>query len=267
MNNICKRGISGTIFVAIIVACCFEKWAFLSLVFFMMQVCIFEFSKAKSSFLFLISTLLYVFFIIDNLPLFSIKKYIFGMIIFSVLLVFIKVLLRKKTNPISFLGHFFLTLLYVCVPFIFIAKMPFINAQKTFQTPLILSIFILIWVGDTFAYLFGKFFGKRKLFKSISPNKTLEGFLAGVFFTIVFGMFIPHFFAILSLGKSFFLSMIICIFAPLGDLIASMFKRQMGSKDFGNILPGHGGFLDRLDSILFAAPLIYVFLNFMTDVS
>ena len=268
MNNIFLRGIFGALFVAVMVICCFDKWAFLSILFLSMQVCVFEFSRAlkfNSKVLYLISGSLYFFYVADDVFTIPIKKYIFAVLIFGITFVFIKILLSKR-NLVVYLGNFFLVLLYTCVPFIFIAKIPFMG-EKIFDTSLILSIFIFIWVGDTFAYLFGKYLGTRKLFERISPHKTAEGFLAGIFFTIFSSVFIAKYCPILSFAEWFFLSFMICILAPLGDLIASKFKRELGCKDFGTILRGHGGFLDRFDSLIFAAPAVYIFLNFIANVS
>ncbi len=126
-------------------------------------------------------------------------------------------------------------------------------------------IFITAWGTDTCAYFAGNFFGKRKLCPEISPKKTVEGAIGGILGTMIiagiFGYFMikEHMTAVILIG--FFGS----IFSMLGDLTASVIKRRVGIKDFGNLIPGHGGILDRFDSILFTAPVIYYFLLFMIN--
>jgi phosphatidate cytidylyltransferase len=123
------------------------------------------------------------------------------------------------------------------------------------------SIFVLIWSNDTFAYLIGRWLGKRKLAPNISPNKTIEGFLGGAGFTILIGLvFIPIFTSELSRPALLGLSIICTVGGTLGDLYESKLKRLVGVKDSGNLIPGHGGALDRLDSFLFIMPVTALFL-------
>lgn len=163
---------------------------------------------------------------------------------------------------------------YVIFPFLLIIRFALRPAQiaeeqiENFYLPqLIIGAFIIIWTNDTFAYIVGKSIGKRKLFERISPKKTIEGFIGGMVFAIV---------AVLILGKYYeFPNMIICIisavilvvFGTLGDLVESKFKRNAGVKDSGNIMPGHGGILDRLDSIIFAIPFLFLYYQIISYVS
>ncbi len=131
-------------------------------------------------------------------------------------------------------------------------------------------IFISAWGCDTFAYFFGRLFGKNKLSPKLSPKKTIEGAVGGVLCATALGFAYSFFFApifnINYCGLNFFCA-IICfvgaIFAQFGDLSASAIKRYGNLKDYGSILPGHGGFLDRFDSVLFTAPLVYMFIYFI----
>lgn len=123
------------------------------------------------------------------------------------------------------------------------------------------SIFVLIWSNDTFAYLVGRWLGKRKLAATISPNKTIEGFLGGALFTIMIGVtIIPLFSSGLSKLALLGISIITVLGGTLGDLYESKLKRIAGVKDSGNLIPGHGGVLDRLDSFLFIMPVAALFL-------
>lgn len=139
---------------------------------------------------------------------------------------------------------------------------------KTFDAPVVLAIFIIVWMSDTLAYCFGMLFGKRKLFERISPKKTWEGFILSLISTILLSSLfakIPYF-----QGEVFHtyldwmgFSLVVIIFGTYGDLVQSMFKRTANIKDCGKILPGHGGVLDRFDSFLFALPAGFIYWLFI----
>ncbi len=146
---------------------------------------------------------------------------------------------------------------YVILPFIIIAQIPF---EADFYNPkIIISIFILIWINDTFAYIIGKSIGKNKLFEAISPKKTIEGFIGGLGFAMLGGLILAQHFIHQPFIIWVIIAVIVSVFGTIGDLIESRFKRIAKVKDSGSIMPGHGGILDRLDSIIFAAPFVYLF--------
>jgi phosphatidate cytidylyltransferase len=122
-------------------------------------------------------------------------------------------------------------------------------------------------MNDTFAYLSGITLGKHKLFESVSPKKTIEGFIGGIVFSIIAGILLAKFYMEEPIIYWIIIALIVGFFGTLGDLIESKFKRVAGVKDSGNIMPGHGGFLDRLDSIIFVAPFIYLFYQILYYVS
>ncbi|HOD09257.1 MAG TPA: phosphatidate cytidylyltransferase, partial [Flavobacterium sp.] len=132
---------------------------------------------------------------------------------------------------------------------------------------IILSIFILIWVNDTFAFLVGKTFGKHKLFEKVSPKKTIEGFIGGFIFSIITGFILAKYLMLQSYFHWVSIAILASVFGTLGDLVESKFKRIANVKDSGNIMPGHGGVLDRLDSIIFVAPIVYLFYQILFYVS
>jgi len=138
---------------------------------------------------------------------------------------------------------------------------------KTYNPIYILGVLILIWVNDSFAYLSGKNFGKHKLYEKISPKKTIEGFVGGFIAAIIAGILIQYFTDTLSTFHWVIIAIITSIFGTIGDLIQSKFKRQAGVKDSGTIMPGHGGVFDRLDSILYASPFVYLYLQIIYYVS
>ncbi|APY09032.1 phosphatidate cytidylyltransferase [Winogradskyella sp. J14-2] len=180
-------------------------------------------------------------------------------------LILIKDLFTTKRIPLFSSKSFIVTTFYLTNGFIFMLLIA--NYKKEFTPLLLLGSFILIWVNDSAAYLVGKNFGKQKLFPSISPKKTVEGFLGGLFFACISSYFIAKYTETLSFTSWLIMGIIVSVFGTLGDLIESKFKRQAGVKDSGVIMPGHGGLLDRLDSIIFASPFIYLFLRILSYVS
>lgn len=121
-----------------------------------------------------------------------------------------------------------------------------------------LSFFILLWSSDTFAYLSGRAFGKHPLFPRVSPKKTWEGSIGGAVLTVGMSLLISLVFHWLLMWPAIIMALVIVIFGTIGDLVESMLKRSLDIKDSGNILPGHGGILDRFDSLLFSAPFVMV---------
>ena len=186
------------------------------------------------------------------------------MLTIFVQLILIKDLFSEKPLPAVFSGRLINTTFYLSSAFVFIILIA--NYRNEFNPELLLGVFILTWVNDSFAYLVGKNFGKQKLFPTISPKKTVEGFLGGLFFSCIGSFFISEYTNILTFNDWLFLAIIVRVFGTLGDLIESKFKRQAGVKDSGIIMPGHGGLLDRLDSVIFAAPFIYLFLRIINHV-
>lgn len=171
---------------------------------------------------------------------------------------FVPELFSRSEEAMSHVGLGFLGQMWVVLPLciLFLLWIP--------QQPiLVLAFLILIWMSDTAAYVFGSLFGKHKLAPNISPGKTWEGFLCSCVFTVGLAVglsYIPYFQqAGLELWQWILLSLIIQIFGLMGDLIESLFKRKAGVKDSGKIIPGHGGVLDRVDSILFATIPAYLF--------
>ncbi len=174
----------------------------------------------------------------------------------------IKDLFSRKVIPLFSTKRFIVTTFYLSSGFVFLVLI-----ASVFSPKILLGAFILVWVNDSFAYIVGKNFGKQKLFEKISPKKTVEGFLGGLFFSCVASYFIYNITETLNFTNWLILAIIVTVFGTLGDLIESKFKRQANVKDSGTIMPGHGGLLDRLDSIIFASPFIYLFLRILHYVS
>lgn len=155
-------------------------------------------------------------------------------------------------------GKAIFSVVYVVIPFGFALGLPDFIPNTLFFSKEVFIIFILIWSSDSFAYIGGRLFGKRKFAPKISPNKTWEGYFGGVLLTILLGVVLQVYFPSQK-ANWIILSFLIAIFAPLGDLIESQLKRKFGVKDSGNIIPGHGGVLDRLDSFILCSPIVYLY--------
>lgn len=147
-------------------------------------------------------------------------------------------------------------IMYIVPSMVFINFISSLGPEKSNTFPL-LGIFIMVWCYDTFAYLIGKQFGKHKMAQKISPNKSWEGFIGGVVFAVIAGVILSFFRDDQPTVAYIILGLIAGGFGMLGDLFESLIKRQVDVKDSGNIMPGHGGLLDRFDSILFVMPISF----------
>lgn len=174
-------------------------------------------------------------------------------------LLFISSLYLKREKPFHDIAYTVLGLWYGCVPFLFFIGLGFLDT--TFNPNIPMGFLIMLWSNDTGAYLSGRALGKHKLFERISPNKTWEGFIGGVVLAVLVSLLLNHYFVGLTQIQWISIALIIGIFGTLGDLVESMLKRSLSIKDSGQILPGHGGFLDRFDGLLIAAPLVYIILT------
>lgn len=124
----------------------------------------------------------------------------------------------------------------------------------------LLALFVFIWINDTAAYFIGSLIGKHKLVKHISPKKTTEGFVAGAVFTILASTIFAYHYNEFSILFWIGFAVIVSLFGSLGDLFESLIKRTCSVKDTGKLIPGHGGILDRMDSLLIAIPALYLYL-------
>jgi phosphatidate cytidylyltransferase len=273
MKEFSTRAVSGALYIILLIVSIYWQHAVIILFFGFGIICLVEFNKLiqlKSYIPYILFTILYLGFsywpiFLNASSGFKEALQIFHVISIFVNLILIKDLFSEKTIPLFSSKRFIITTFYLSSAFVFLVSIA--NFNHSFTPLLLLGSFVLIWVNDTFAYLIGKNFGKQKLFPSISPKKTVEGFLGGLFFSCVSSYFIANFTEVLDSTNWLLLSIVISVSGTLGDLIESKFKRQARVKDSGVIMPGHGGLLDRLDSIIFAAPFIYLFLIITNYVS
>ena len=194
----------------------------------------------------------------------------------SVIYLFISELYTESKNAINNWAYTMLSQMYVALPLATINILAFrdIGGQVVFSYLTPLSIFIFLWANDTGAYCFGSLFGKHKLFPRISPGKTWEGSVGGGILVLVVAAIIGYLESsnadqmvggsTMSIPEWMGMGLVVVFFGTWGDLVESLFKRTLGIKDSGNILPGHGGMLDRFDSSLMAMPAAVVYLYTLT---
>ncbi len=182
--------------------------------------------------------------------------------IIPVLFVFSIYVIFKSTNELlNDFGKVTLGLTYVIAPFAVALTLPSFtyNLGEKVMNYEVFFVFLLLWCSDTFAYLTGNLIGKHKLAPKISGAKTWEGFFGGIVFTILAGFLIQHFYGENLHGNWMIIGFIVAALGPIGDLTESKLKRFFNVKDSSNLIPGHGGFLDRLDSFIFVVPFVYLY--------
>ena len=272
-KELIKRLISGILFAGILIFAAQNRITFLALILIFGLITLLEFNrliKQKNPFSYLI--FIFIFFVFGLLDL-IIKmpnginevSQIIHVISLFVLLFLTRDLFSSKSLPKLITNRYINTTFYISCGFIFLILIS-LNSGS-FNSNTIVGMFILIWINDSFAYLIGSNFGRQKLFESVSPKKTVEGFLGGVFFSAIGSYFIFKYTNNLEFSNWLIISVITSVFGTIGDLIESKYKRQANVKDSGNLMPGHGGLLDRLDSAIFVAPFIYLFLKILNYVS
>lgn len=177
--------------------------------------------------------------------------------------VFVAELFNKNNNSLKNSAITIAGLIYVALPFSLLNFIVFteISGRNTFYPWVLVGIFIIIWTYDSMAYVFGSLLGKHKIAANISPEKSWEGLIGGAIFAVIAGIVNAVIFQELNIINWIIIALITVVFGTTGDFFESKLKRKIGIKDSGNILPGHGGLLDRFDSLLFAIPIIFVWLH------
>lgn len=168
-----------------------------------------------------------------------------------------------KNSMITLAGLIYIALPFSLLSFIII---PENGSEPEFYPWVLIGVFLIIWMYDSMAYVFGSLLGKHKICERISPKKSWEGLIGGAVFAVIMGIVNSVFFHELSIISWIVIAIIIVAFGTSGDFFESKLKREAGVKDSGNILPGHGGMLDRFDTVLFAVPVIYVWINLFGNI-
>ncbi|MFR9503703.1 MAG: phosphatidate cytidylyltransferase [Rikenellaceae bacterium] len=178
---------------------------------------------------------------------------------------FISELFSASKTPIADLGSTLLSLIYVAIPTMLLCNVAMLLGGGEWNSYIMLAYIFIIWANDSFAYLVGITIGSHVMFPRISPKKSWEGFVGGVL-----GAFVVGVVAALLLDQNYYIwgamAIIASVTGVLGDLVESMFKRSVEIKDSGNIIPGHGGWLDRFDALLISTPIVYAFLSVLNIV-
>ncbi len=263
MKNLALRTLTGTIYVALItIGILINSYTFLALFSIVIILCLKEFYglivtirkvpvnpylNSLGGLLLFASTFLYTSGITG--------KVIFVLYPTYLVAVLVSELYRKKVDPIQNLAYAFLGQLYIALPLTLLNLLAFQTGdtgESQYYPMLILALFVFIWVNDSGAYLVGVTIGKHRLFERISPKKSWEGFFGGLIFTALSSLIFYHFEPEIPCYHWIGIAVMVVVFGTWGDLIESLMKRTLNVKDSGNALPGHGGFLDRFDSLLLA---------------
>ena len=283
MKNLITRSITGVIFVAAVVTCFLRPEAMIFLFALVTGLTVWEYTGivnnlenvAVNRFL---STVAAVYFFLAMAGFCSgiVPSAVFIPYLLTVVYMFISELYTKAPNPINNWAYTMLSQMYIALPFSMINVLAFRGAGDAviYNYLLPLSIFIFLWTNDTGAYLSGSLFGKHKLFPRVSPGKSWEGSIGGGILVLAVAAFLGwyensgiHEGAVelaMSIPQWMGLGLVVVFFGTWGDLVESLFKRTIGIKDSGNILPGHGGMLDRFDSSLMARPAAVVYIYTLT---
>lgn len=268
MGNLLLRSISGLVYVLLILLACFQsEYSPTVLALVLGILALYEWQSIRTNNfgvrVFVFSLITFMAFISYFSPVFQFSGPQLSLIALALLLSLVLMVFSQSfssnENSISSLAHNGFGLLYIGIPLLFAIKLPHVTGEN--EPWLLASVFILIWSSDSFAYLVGRFLGRTKLFERISPNKTWEGFFGGMLFTILGAYLLFNFLGILSLGVWIGLALLVSSIGTLGDLFESAVKRHFKIKDSSNLIPGHGGILDRIDSFLFVVPCSYLYLE------
>ena len=267
MNELLTRTISGAVFAAVVVASVVvSPWTCAALLMLVVGIGAFEMCRLHKilevKYLILSELLSLGAYVLAALAAlhFLLMKWLLLELVF-LLIPFLFALFSTRYDHKTLFSSLYASLAFLSLP---TSLMLFMYRTDLFGLMagacLILLVFCLLWVNDIFAYLTGKLLGKHKLFPRISPGKTIEGSLGGLIFTVIGMVFFSRYVDWLPNSAAVGMAAIAVIFGTLGDLCESMLKRQAGVKDSGKLIPGHGGILDRFDSVLFSVPFIFVYL-------
>lgn len=262
MNNFWQRAITGTVFVGVVAGLTlYNGWTFLLLLLVIGGLGLMEYYRIVFKSEFHYSQLLFT---LAGIGIICVGKWpsffdfaFFGLpLLFPVAAIAVLLSARRDWKRVLYLVS---GILYIAIPLLLFhlsvmrSRTETYLSDFTYHPLLALNLFVLIWCSDTFAYLCGRSFGKHKLFEAVSPNKTIEGLIGGAILTIGFSILLAHFWNI-PMHVNMVVALCTVVFGTLGDLVESMLKREFDIKDSGNILPGHGGILDRFDALLLSLP-------------
>ena len=276
MKNFIIRTITGIIFVAAIVASFLRPEAMVLLFSIVTGLTIWEFTGlvnerehvAINRFICTVAGVYFFFamtYFCSDLYGGVAKSVVFIPYLITIIYLLIAELYLKQDDPVQDWAYTMLSQMYIALPFSMLNVLAFTSDSSgvvVFNTLLPLSVFVFLWMNDTGAYCVGSLIGRQKLFPRISPGKSWEGSIGGAVVVLAVAAAISIYIddVMLTLPQWLGLGLVVVVFGTWGDLVESLFKRTLGIKDSGNILPGHGGMLDRFDSSLLAIPAAVVYL-------
>mgnify|MGYP002624896709 CR=1 FL=1 len=276
MKNFIVRTITGVIFVAAIVASFLRPEAMVLLFSIVTGLTVWEFTGLVNErpgvtvnrFICTVAAVYFFYamtYFCSDLYGGAAKSVVFIPYLVTVVYLLVAELYLKQEDPIEDWAYTMLSQMYIALPFSLLNVLAFTatpSGQVAFNTLLPLSVFVFLWVNDSGAYCVGSLIGRHKLFPRISPGKSWEGSIGGAVFVLAVAYAISYFLdgVMLTTVEWLGLGLVVVVFGTWGDLVESLFKRTLGIKDSGAILPGHGGMLDRFDSSLLAIPAAVVYL-------
>ena len=275
MKSLLTRAATGVLFVALVVVSILASGGIAKVInifnIFLIFTCIaiYEYrslinSRGNNLSIFFYVAALAVYFILAYIPLWNVvsTSLLMLLILGTLFMIPIVELFRKQENPFGNIAYSILGIIWIVVPLALINRIPTLLPEGKY---LVLALFVLVWLHDTFAYCVGSLLGKHRLMLRVSPKKSWEGTIGSALLILLLAFFAPKILTMFPLDTIDWMlfAAIVIVLGTLGDLIESLFKRQMDVKDSGSILPGHGGILDRFDSILLIVPFILLYLHFI----
>lgn len=284
LKTLGTRTLTAVVFVAVLLGCIMGGFLSFTALFFAVSVWgLYEFyqlaeklgAKPYKAVGMISGALLFAYFAFRNTRYGYTSGNYLSLVIAFAFLIFITGLFDKKQNTVLNIAYTLMGIVYAVIPFVLLlhisctdefhgfcgTNMTWYTCLSTYNYHYVLGIILLIWASDTGAYLVGSLIGKNKLYERISPGKTWEGSIGAAILNIGCAYVISLWFPELAFVHWAVISVLVSIFGTIGDLVESMLKRQAGVKDSGRIMPGHGGILDRFDSLLFVSPFIYAYLK------
>ncbi|MEO6167229.1 MAG: phosphatidate cytidylyltransferase [Chitinophagales bacterium] len=277
MNDLAKRSLTGGVFAAVILGgLIIHEYGFLILMLVIHTGCLWEYyrlivsqqeysqQQQRVARLYSMISGTIIFYLLATgfrfLPF--VNEYIYFFIVPLLLGYLVLELFLKSKAPLRNAGLNATGTLYISFPLSMAVFFPYAHENGPWfpdRCGLILGIVLLVWANDTMAYLSGSLFGKHKLYPSVSPGKSWEGFIGGFIFAMLTGWVLSNFFHQFGAAGWMAVGAIVSVTGTIGDLVESMIKRNVGVKDSGSFMPGHGGFLDRFDAFIFCIPFVFVF--------
>jgi phosphatidate cytidylyltransferase len=269
MKNFIVRTVYGFIFAVVVVgSILISPYVFALLMLMVTVIGVFEMNKllpmqgetAQTTAMVLISTVL-VYLLIALAGLGIIAPKVLLLLVLPLLFPFVHALFSIKHSFGELVPRHYAPVFYVALPSaltLFFYSTEFVGEAA--GPVLLLVVIVTVWVNDTFAYLTGSLIGKHRLYERISPKKSWEGSIGGLVFSLLIAGLFARYSNYISVDRALIIAILVVVFGSLGDLIESMLKRQAGVKDSGNLIPGHGGILDRFDATFFAVPFVFVYL-------